>query len=204
VHIETLALNGYRGAHDLELTLHPKLNVFYGVNGCGKTTLLDAAAVMLSWAVNRIRHAGAAGRKIQEADIANGKPAAALELSVQTKSGSVAWKLVKTRQGHSNGGSQTLLTGLNEFVKGLQAERPTESYGKNVDRILEDLMGLNTTRPDQVSAGIHDLFVTIDQKRLDEARRKISKLKAEIGEDPELVKAEVLIICSKTSPGTRP
>ena len=72
-------------------------------------------------------------------------------------------------------------------------EKPNESYGKNVDRVLEDLMGLATTRPDQVEDRLHQIFLDIQAARLQKARKEISSLKQEIGDDPELVKAEVLI-----------
>ena len=73
------------------------------------------------------------------------------------------------------------------------AKRPSESYGKNVDRILEDLMELETTRPDSVKAKLNDIFKKIDDGELSEARERIAALKHEIGEDPEMVKADVLI-----------
>jgi predicted ATP-binding protein involved in virulence len=76
---------------------------------------------------------------------------------------------------------------------GIVAEKPNESYGKNVDRVLKDLMALDTTRPDEVAAKIHEVFLSISRGRLDEARKRISALKQSIGDDPELVKAEVLI-----------
>ena len=76
---------------------------------------------------------------------------------------------------------------------GMVAEQPNESYGKNVDRVLEDLMELETTRPDQVSENLHNLYLEIDKGNFPEARQIIKEMKAKIGEDPELVKAEVLI-----------
>ena len=54
-------------------------------------------------------------------------------------------------------------------------------------------MGLETTRPDKVSLELDCLYDEIDQGQLVDARQKIADLKTEIGEDPELVKAEVLI-----------
>jgi len=82
---------------------------------------------------------------------------------------------------------------LKQTNEGIVAEQPTESYGKSVDRILEDLMGLETTRPDIVSARLHDIYTAIDQAHFDEARHYIAEMKSEIGEDPELLKAEILI-----------
>ena len=55
MYIRDLKLERFRGAHDLFLELHEKLNVFVGVNGAGKSTVLDAAAILLSWLVNRLR-----------------------------------------------------------------------------------------------------------------------------------------------------
>ena len=82
---------------------------------------------------------------------------------------------------------------LKQDANGTIVEKPNESYGKNVDRVLEDLMGLETTRPQPVSDRLHRIFLDIQAKRLPAARDAIESLKQEIGDDPELVKAEVLI-----------
>jgi len=99
--IDALKLTCFRGAVDLPLALDKRLNVFVGVNGAGKSTVLDALALALSWAANRIRHSGSSGRPIDEAEITNGKSTAAIELTCQTESGTVEWKLSKSRAGHA-------------------------------------------------------------------------------------------------------
>lgn len=414
--IDALKLSGFRGAVDLPLTLDQRLSVFVGVNGAGKSTVLDALALALSWAANRIRHSGSSGRPIDEAEITNGKSTAAIELTCQTESGKVEWKLSKSRAGHAaedkssfNQLSEyarfvqgrisetserfdlplfayypvnravldiplrirekhrfTLLTAyddaltaganfrtffewfreredlenenrkyLDELIKpegfsfpdrqleavrhalssflpefknltvrrnplrmeveklgqrlsvnqlsdgekcmialigdmarrlsianptldnplmghgivmideidlhlhpkwqrlvvpkllevfpncqfivsthsphvithvqpeslymlqqtphGVRVDRPRESFGKNVDRVLEDLMGLATTRPDEVDRGLREIFLAIDNGVLQEARGKIEGLRKSIGDDPDLVRADVLI-----------
>lgn len=414
--IDALKLSGFRGAVDLPLALDERLSVFVGVNGAGKSTVLDALALALSWAANRIRHSGSSGRPIDEAEITNGKSTAAIELTCQTESGKVEWKLSKSRAGHAaedkssfNQLSEyarfvqgrisetserfdlplfayypvnravldiplrirekhrfTLLTAyddaltaganfrtffewfreredlenenrkyLDELIKpegfsfpdrqleavrhalssflpefknltvrrnplrmevekqgqrlsvnqlsdgekcmialigdmarrlsianptldnplmghgivmideidlhlhpkwqrlvvpkllevfpncqfivsthsphvithvqpeslymlqqtphGVQVDRPRESFGKNVDRVLEDLMGLATTRPDEVESSLRDIFLAIDNGGLQEARGKIEGLRRSIGDDPDLVRADVLI-----------
>lgn len=82
---------------------------------------------------------------------------------------------------------------LKQNGEDIEVERPNESYGKNVDRILEDLMGLPTTRPEHISNRLHQIFLDIQDNRLQDAADNINSLKQEIGDDPELVKAEVLI-----------
>jgi recombinational DNA repair ATPase RecF len=83
MHIEKLHLSHFRGAEALTLELHPQLNVFAGMNGEGKSSILDATAILLSWLVNRIKHSNSSGRPITEPDIQNGTSSAELSLSCQ-------------------------------------------------------------------------------------------------------------------------
>ena len=420
MYIKNLTLRNYRAALHLELNLHTQLNVFYGVNGSGKSTILDASALMLSWVVSRIRHARSHGQYIVEDNISNGQSISILNLSCVCTNNEVQtinWKLVKARKGHANAYERSGYSGLNKFTEefreriassneqvnlplfayypvnravldiplrikekhsfnflsayddsltgganfrtffewfreredlenenrkysdqdnkpddfqfpdpqleavrhaleqlmpefknltvrrnplrmevekngqrltvnqlsdgekclmamvgdlarrmaianpirdnpldgegiilideidlhlhpkwqrmivpkllklfpncqfivsthsphvlthvrskslyllkqegnGMVAEHPSESYGKNIDRVLEDLMGLETTRPDQVNNDLHLLYTEINQGKLSKARQTIKEIRAEIGDDPELVKAEVLI-----------
>lgn len=416
--INKLTLQNYRGAQQLSLDFDKQLNIFYGVNGSGKSTVLDAIAVMLSWVISRLRHSvHSSGRQILETDITNGRSSAAIEIFCSSEDQNIEWRLTKIRKGHLGTGDRRNLTDLNDYVKQLQtqisdnkekvnlpifacyqvnravldiplrikdkhsfsllttygnaltsdanfrtffewfreredlenenrkyidtpvkpegfcfpdpqleavrnsllqflpefknltvrrnplrmevkkggksltvnqlsdgekcmiamvgdlarriaianpirqnplegkgivlideidlhlhpkwqrmvvsklievfphcqfiistysphvithvhpknlyllkqtesgttAERPLESYGKNVDRILEDLMGLPTTRPDRISSSLHEIFEQISLGQIAEAKQMIETIKGEIGGDPELVKAEVLI-----------
>ncbi len=415
--IRTLRITNYRGVTSLKLDLHKRLNVFYGVNGSGKSTMLDAVAVMLSWVVSRLRFARSSGRPIIEPEISNGKSFSTIEIECKKGDLPIRWTLTKNRKGHFANDDRSDFANLNEFIKillldilhkgqkvnlplfsyypvnravldiplrirekhsfniftaydnaltggtnfrtffewfreredlenenrryidyllkpegfqfpdsqleavrkallsflpdfknltvrrnplrmevekngkrltvnqlsdgekcliamigdlarrmsianparenplegegiilideidlhlhpkwqrmiipkllevfpnaqfiisthsphvitqvqpeslfllkqtdsGIVAEQPIESYGKSVERILEDLMGLETTRPDEVSVKLHDIYSSIDQNHIEEARRSIAVMKEEIGEDPELMKAEILI-----------
>lgn len=82
---------------------------------------------------------------------------------------------------------------LKQTEDGIQWSQPDESYGKNVDRVLEDLMELDTTRPTVVSNSIHNIYEMIDKNNLQEAQDQVSEMRSKIGNDPELLKAEVLI-----------
>lgn len=82
---------------------------------------------------------------------------------------------------------------MNQTSAGMQIDKAIESYGKNVDQILEELMGLETTRPDRVEADLRTLFQTIDAGDIDSANAQITHLRNDIGDDPDLVKANVLI-----------
>ncbi|MGM0609001.1 MAG: AAA family ATPase [Candidatus Muiribacteriota bacterium] len=416
--IKELNLTSYRGIQEMNIVLHENMNIFFGRNGSGKSTILDCAAVLLSWLVSRIKHSGTSGRPVTENDITNKKRFSVAELTFSDEKEEIKWKLVKNRKGSSGRRSgKSQLSELTEYTKRIQAkiegkdeqlnlplfvyypvnravfdiplrirtkhsfdifaayddaltggtnfrtffewfreredlenenrkyqmplfqtddgqfpdpqleavrkaleeflpdfknltvrrsplrmevqknneilsvnqlsdgekcmiamigdlarrlsianpvmenplhgkgvviideidlhlhpgwqrmvipslsrvfkniqflisthsphvithanpenlfllksgkegitfEKPVESYGKNVDRVLEDLMGLETTRPDEISSMIEELYELISQKELDIAKDKLGEIKRKIGEDPELVKAGVLI-----------
>ena len=75
----------------------------------------------------------------------------------------------------------------------LTVEKPHESYGRNVIRILEDLMGLPTTRPDEIEKRIKNIYALIAEWELEKAANKIEELKKLIGDDPEFARAKMLL-----------
>lgn len=120
--ITKLELNHFRGAQSLSLDFHERLNVFVGVNGAGKSSVLDAAAILLSWMVNRIKTAGASGRPISESDIQNGESTANIEVTCKSRDRYFSWNLAKTRRGYSKHDAASVLLALNEITKQFQAE----------------------------------------------------------------------------------
>jgi len=99
-----LRLIHFRSARQFELALDPKLNVFAGVNGAGKTTVLDALATMLSWAGARLRYATSKGRSIRDIDVHNEKDFALIELCCLTAAADqpeISWRLVHACKGRN-------------------------------------------------------------------------------------------------------
>lgn len=96
--LASIELKNFRGMEDIRLPLaEGQVTLIAGVNGAGKSTVVDAAALMLSWVVARIRHAGTSGRAILEDDINN--QANDAQIRIVTTEG-VHWALSKTRKGH--------------------------------------------------------------------------------------------------------
>jgi len=123
--VTRLNLTNYRDAQALSLKLNPRLNVFVGVNGSGKSTVLDAIAIMLSWAVSRINRSGASGigrLLIVENDITNGKSTSSIQLSCETEGETIEWKLSKVRKGHAASEGKSNLQELNDYTKGIQSK----------------------------------------------------------------------------------
>lgn len=70
---------------------------------------------------------------------------------------------------------------------------PTEAYGMDANRILQELMGA-PVRNRQIEDELQTLFDLIDQEHFDEARAAILALESKLGEDePELTRAGSLI-----------
>lgn len=76
---------------------------------------------------------------------------------------------------------------------GIAVEQAHESYGKTANQVLEDLMGLEFTRPASVAQAINQLYDLISANQFKKANLLIEQLKKQIGEDPDLVRAKVLI-----------
>ena len=115
-----LNLTNFRDVQALSLELDPKLNVFVGVNGSGKSTVLDAIAIMLSWPASRIIRPGASGRPITENDITNGKSSSSIQLSSEIDSKTIEWKLSKNRKGHAASEDKSNLHDLKDYVTSIQ------------------------------------------------------------------------------------
>lgn len=147
MHIEKLMLSNFRGAKELSLELNSRLNVFVGVNGAGKTSILDATAILLSWLTNRIRNYNSPGRKIREQDIKNGTSPAMLSLVINYNSISYEWNLGKNRMGNYIAKNQSSLIELRELTKKIQELLATENENNYlpllahypVNRVVNDI-----------------------------------------------------------------
>lgn len=70
---------------------------------------------------------------------------------------------------------------------------PTEAYGMDANRILQEFMDA-PVRNRQIDSELKHLFELIDQERFDDARAAITQLEANLGQDePELTRATSLI-----------
>ena len=132
MHICNLTLEGFRGAQRLELELHKKLNVFVGMNGAGKTTILDASATLLSWLVNRINRAGNPGKHIKEAEIRNGYPYSRLEVNLDYENEAYYWELVKVRKGYDDKNYGSVLADTSRLAQWIRFKIEDETENLNL------------------------------------------------------------------------
>ena len=120
--ITKISLTNYRAVQSLSLDFHEKLNVFFGINGAGKSTVLNASAIMLSWAVSRIQRSGSSGRPISETDITNAKGFSSIDIWCSHEGQDIKWKLSKSRRGRGQPEDPSNLRDLNGFTRAIQAK----------------------------------------------------------------------------------
>jgi len=69
--IKTIVLENFRGFKKQPIELLPNINVIVGVNGSGKSTILDAISISLSWLVEGIQKTESKGMPIPDESIKN-------------------------------------------------------------------------------------------------------------------------------------
>lgn len=92
--VDHLFLENYRGfAARLFFRLHPRLSVFVGVNGCGKTSLLEALARLLS-SLSAQLEGGGTKLELKPADVGRFAEKSSIEFLVSDGRESTGWRFV--------------------------------------------------------------------------------------------------------------
>lgn len=101
--LHKLTLENFRGFEKLDLEFAPATGVpivLVGVNGAGKSSILDAIALMLSWYVSGVRSGRPEGTVPSESDIRLGAECCRLLLTAEFLPGApVTWQVASTRPG---------------------------------------------------------------------------------------------------------
>ncbi len=100
--IEKIKLCNFRSASEIVFEFTEKLNLFIGINGSGKSTVLDALSICLSWLVKRIERENGRGAYIPDSSLQNDRDEGFLELCVIEEGNCYTWLLTKTAKGRSS------------------------------------------------------------------------------------------------------
>lgn len=117
--LQSLTLTNFRGIRDLSLDFSDRVNVLAGVNGAGKTAILDCTAIMLSRLIGRVRSNHGTGRSFTEHDISRGASATQNEVVVTYHGDSFQWSIAKARKGRFGTAMTRLeeLSGLTDLIR---------------------------------------------------------------------------------------
>ena len=108
--VKRLKMNSFQGISDLTLEFDTdEPTVFIGINGVGKSSILECLAILLSWLTKRIQTPPTNGRSFKEDDIKKGCKETHNEITISINDWSeVVWSLTKVRKGRSQDTSSNL------------------------------------------------------------------------------------------------
>jgi predicted ATP-binding protein involved in virulence len=99
--IKRLKLENFRGITRQEIELLPNMNVFVGINGAGKSTILDAIAISLSWLVEGIQNIENIGINIPLDSIKNKTNYSSIILDILENNKIYSWEKMGVKKGYS-------------------------------------------------------------------------------------------------------
>jgi predicted ATP-binding protein involved in virulence len=97
--LRRLQLRDYRGFHALDLEFSPEVTALVGVNAAGKTTILEALALLFRQLTEGIRGKGSRSTP-DPSDIRVGASSTVLSMEAEVDDENVAWSVAQSRAGH--------------------------------------------------------------------------------------------------------
>lgn len=127
LHLERLRLVNFKGINYMEVPFDRNFTVLAGINGAGKSTILRALQILLSWPVARIRSAKGNGRELDKSiEIRRGANSATLEVFAKDDSGhELSWRQVANRPGRIASEEKTDYQQVSSFAHEVQAQITT-------------------------------------------------------------------------------
>jgi predicted ATP-binding protein involved in virulence len=129
--VKRLQMQSFRGIGDLTIDFDEKEpTVFIGINGVGKSSILDCLAILLSRFSSAIQHSTASGRLFTEEDIKNDKNETHNEIITDFESQKFTWSLTKVKKGRIKDTSTNLseINKITENIKHKLSSSLSEEY----------------------------------------------------------------------------
>ena len=93
--IKQIKIENFKGITLFEMNMGDSLNTFIGANGSGKSTIIEAIDMLLSWVVARVRTERGQGDLIHLNQIRKGAQYARLSIDVELEGERYKWSLYK-------------------------------------------------------------------------------------------------------------
>lgn len=97
--LKKIEITNFRGIDQVTLDLEDQVNLFVGINGAGKSTILDGIAISLSWLINRIQRENSSGKPITLPNIKNDKDFALISTVLLEGENVYNWKIARAQSG---------------------------------------------------------------------------------------------------------
>ncbi|MBE9198811.1 MULTISPECIES: AAA family ATPase [unclassified Nodularia (in: cyanobacteria)] len=118
--VKRLKMQSFRGIGDLTLDFNGnEPTILIGINGVGKSSIIDCLAILLSRFTSSIQHSTPSGRLFTEEDITNGQKETHNEVNISFDSEEITWSLTKVKKGRNKDTSSNLsaMTKVAENIK---------------------------------------------------------------------------------------
>lgn len=119
LNIGKLELGNFRSALKCQFEFTHQLNLLVGVNGSGKSTVLDALSICLSWLVKRIERGKGRGLFIPDSSLSNDQSESFLNISLNEGEKKYQWLLSKTAKGSSSH-LESQLDGVSQLAESIK------------------------------------------------------------------------------------
>lgn len=113
--IRRIKIENFRAISSFHFDLNSNINVVYGENGVGKTTIVTAIAYLLSWLTARILNPKGVGRMLTDADIRKGTTYCLLEIELDDEK-HTKWSLYRKLSTERDKSAQSDLKQLSEYA----------------------------------------------------------------------------------------
>ncbi|AHJ29884.1 AAA family ATPase [Nodularia spumigena CS-584] len=118
--VKRLKMQSFRGIGDLTLDFNQnEPTILIGINGVGKSSIIECLAILLSRFTSSIQHSTPSGRLFTEEDITNGEKETHNEVNISFDSEEITWSLTKVKKGRNKDTSSNLsaMTKVAENIK---------------------------------------------------------------------------------------
>lgn len=121
--IDGIKLKNFRGLEKIELSFDEHINLLVGVNGVGKSSVLEAMGIMLSTFTNRVKGTPGYTKKLINDDIKSGADELNATLYMQFQGEPLSWSTTRFAKDHGSGRTQSSeLAILNDIIKPLSVK----------------------------------------------------------------------------------
>lgn len=93
--IKKISIENFKGIASFEMDFGASVNLFIGANGSGKSTIIEAINLLLSWVEARVRNEKGLGTHIEFRQIRKDAQYARLGITVELEGKSYSWSLYK-------------------------------------------------------------------------------------------------------------
>ncbi|MGY8896464.1 MAG: AAA family ATPase [Paraglaciecola sp.] len=155
--IERLRLKSFKGINEIDLEFDPNVNLIVGVNGVGKSTVLDALRILLTSLTSRIEGLHQKTRRFNNDYIKNEKDVLEAVIWLRLPNKNIAdWSITRYRKGSTSeieqsSDHESLNDYANPLNERLKAEERSKSYRTNV--------------PIVVYYNVHRAYKAVDDKK---------------------------------------